>query len=277
MSLQKPFQSMVRRPLQTAAILLVCLAAAAQAQEPAQDPAEVSELAPAAGTGQAGSTERVRVVEPYVEMHRRPHRYFPVFSVIKRGQSITIDSSQGDWVEVRADNGERGWVLRQDLDATLTAAGIGKSTRDRLLEDYLHERLTVGTGFGMLAHETRFEFWSRVRVNEIFSVEGSVSQSLGQFAGAGLWHVDLMAEPWPAQSFSPYLGLGLGQLRDYADQRLIALPKTTAAQVNLRAGVGYRLGEHYALRLEGGYYGTLHDDHSIGNFSSFMASLSYSF
>jgi uncharacterized protein YgiM (DUF1202 family) len=242
-------------------------------------PAEVRELTPlpVANAGPGGSVERLQVVEAYAEMHRRPHRYFPVFSVVRRGQSITIESSQGDWVEVRTDNGERGWVLRQDLDASFTAAGIGKSRRDQLLDDYWHDRLTVGTGIGRLATETRFEFWSRVRLTENFSIEGSVSQALGQFAGSGMWQLDVIAEPWPAQAFSPYLGLGFGQLRDYADQRAIALPKTTASQLNLRAGVGYRLGEHYALRLEAGYYNPLRAERTIGSFSSFMASLSYSF
>jgi len=294
-------------PLALSAFAVVVMACAS-APTHAQSTSTTESAVAVSGTDTNERAERVQVVVPYVELHLRPHRYFPVFFVVKRDEWLTIIDSQGDFLLIRGPNGQEGWVLREELESSLRAAGVGKSWRDQFLDDYVNKRLTLGAGIGRFSTESRGQVWAGYAIGDNLSLEGSLNQMYGRFAGAGMWQLDVVAFPWSRGEFAPYAGVGVGQLKDYSDHRAsfvrkkdgtyISVPKATAYQLNLRAGLDYKLGQHYGVRVEGAYYAAVHvghsaptfdslvtggsdyppsSDHRVGNFSSLMASFSYSF
>src|SRR5687768_6674878 len=92
--------------------------------------------------------ERVQIADPYLEMHTGPGRGYPVFFVVERSDWVNILSRHADWFKVRTDGGKEGWVARAQLELTLTAAGVGKTFRDILVDDYLRRRLEMGLAWG---------------------------------------------------------------------------------------------------------------------------------
>jgi hypothetical protein len=245
-----------------------------------------------------GDTERVLVQVPYVELHIGPHRYYPVFFVAKQDEWITVLFSRGDFLRVRTANGQEGWVLREELESSLRAAGIDKNWRDKLMDEYITNRFTLGYGIGRLSTETRFQFWGAYQLDQNWAIEASLNKMLGRFDGTTMWQVDLVATPWPEWTVVPYAAAGVGQLRDLAQNQDGSKPTASAYEVNLRTGVSYKIGRHYGARLEGAYYQAVHvghaapsfdsllngapnrpapSDHRTNHFGSIMASLSYSF
>lgn len=243
--------------------------------------------------------ERIRVAVPYVEMHLGPHRYFPVTFVAKQDEPLVVLYSQQEWFKVRTLNGQEGWVLRDELKSSLAAAGIARTWHEVLLDDYLIKRLTLGVGYGRRSSESRGQFWADYRLGQSLSVEGSVNQVAGRFDGSSMLQLDVVTTLWPDETFSPYSSLGFTQIRNYADHQYSFIrPKTSGYFMNVRGGVGYRIGQHYGVRLDGTYYQRIRINHSapsfdsnltgnsstaspynnrLGNFVSIMLSLSYSF
>ena len=58
----------------------------------------------------ADAPERLRVADPYLELHTGPGRGFPVFFVVARDEWVEVQMRSTDWYKVRADNGKEGWV-----------------------------------------------------------------------------------------------------------------------------------------------------------------------
>jgi hypothetical protein len=271
-----PTSSMRWFGLQVGAVALVMQAAGVAAQESA--PAVSGPLAPLpVAPSELGSVELIEVLEPYAELHMGPHRYFPVFFVAKRGDRITVIGSQGNFLRVRMATGEIGWVPRSELESSLSAAGVGKNTRDALIDRYLKGRLLIGSSIGRLTTETMYDAWARYRITDLLSIQGAIGYQMGDYDGSGFWHVDGIAEPWPTATFSPFVGLGLGQLRDFPQHRSSQLPTTTAFLANVRAGVIYRFGEQFGVRLEAAQYGTIQTDRPIRSLYSISVGMAYAF
>ncbi len=65
---------------------------------------------------------QVQVAEPYLELSTGPGRGYPVFHVVDRGELVEVLKRKTDWFKVRTGKGKEGWVRREDMELTLTAA-----------------------------------------------------------------------------------------------------------------------------------------------------------
>ena len=99
------------------------------------------------------------------------------------------------------------------METTLTQAGLRKTFRDVLLDDYLHRRVEMGMAAGRFKNEPVLKLWTAYRLSETLSVEATVGQVQGVFAGTDFWHLGVNAEPWSDKRLSPFIGIGLGKFR----------------------------------------------------------------
>ena len=128
----------------------------------------------AADADATSTTERLQIADPYIELRTGPGRGFPVFFVAARSEFIEVELRHTDWFKVRTDGGKIGWVSRQQLQTTLTAAGGTKTFRDTLLDDYLSRRVQLGAAWGRFKSEPMLKLWTSYRVSETLSVFGKV-------------------------------------------------------------------------------------------------------
>ena len=106
------------------------------------------------------AADRLQITDPYIELHTGPGRGFPVFFVALRGDWIGIDLRYTDWYKVHTEDGKIGWVHRNQLLTTLTAAGEKKSFRDILVDDYLNRRIQVGAAWGRFNSDPMLKVWT---------------------------------------------------------------------------------------------------------------------
>lgn len=247
--------SITRMATATAVLCLTALGwGAAQA---ADEPAAVA--APAA----KASTERLEVTDPYIELHTGPGRGFPVTQVVMRHEWIEIELRHTDWYRVRTEKGQVGWVVRQQLENTLTASGVPKSFRDIVLDDFLNRRVQMGAGWGRFQGEPSLKAWSSYRMAETLSLELTLGQVQGTYAGTDYWHIDLVSEPWSDQRWSPFASIGVGRFKNQPNASLVSATTTNSKLTHAALGLNYHVTDRFILRADYGLHTVyLSDQHT---------------
>jgi len=202
----------------------------------------------------AQAQEKLQITDPYVELRTGPGRGYPIDHVAERDEWIEVLLRRTDWYKVRTASGHEGWVNRDQLLTTLTEANATKTFRDVLLEDYLHRRLEFGAGWGVFDGEPMVKLWSAWRFADALSIEATIGQVQGTFAGTELWHVNINVEPWSDRRLSPYFGVGLGRFHNFPNLSLVNAVETAANLANAALGVRWYIGDRFVAKLDYSIY-----------------------
>ena len=221
--------------------------------------------------------ERLQVTDPYLELRTGPGRGYPIFFVAERDEWIEIELRHTDWYRVRTAGGKEGWVTRQQLETTLTEAGGKRTFRDLVLDDYLRRRVEFGAAWGHFKTEPMLKVWTGYKLSESLNVEATVGQVQGVFSGTDFWHIDLGAEPWSDQRFSPFFGVGFGKFRNIPNATLVGAVTTNSKLGNAVVGVRYHVGDRLVLRADYSIYTAFVSDSRSTEYRAITAGLSFFF
>ena len=225
----------------------------------------------------ADAPERLRVADPYLELHTGPGRGFPVFFVVARDEWIEIQLRSTDWYKVRTDGGKEGWVNRSQLQNTFTEAGVQKTFRDVALDDYLARRLQMGAAWGEFKKEPMLKLWTSYRLSETLHIEGTIGQVQGTFSGTEFWHVSVLAEPWSDKRLSPFAGIGVGKFKNIPNESLVGAIVTNANLANVVLGARWYLTDRFVARLDYSFYTAFVADTQTTDYRAITAGLSFFF
>jgi hypothetical protein len=222
-------------------------------------------------------SELVQIADPYIELRTGPGRGYPIFFVAPRSEWIEIELRHTDWFRVRTEDDKVGWVSRQQLETTLTAAGGTKTFRDVLLDDYLTRRVQLGAAWGHFQSEPMLKIWTNYRLSDTLSLEATFGQVQGVFSGTNLWHLDLMVEPWSDKRLSPFFAVGLGKFKNFPNLSLVGATTTDAKLGAARVGVRYYLTERFVLSADYALYTAFLNDQRSAEYRAWTAGLSFFF
>lgn len=225
----------------------------------------------------ADEPERLRVADPYLELHTGPGRGFPVFFVVARDEWVQVELRSTDWFKVRTDGGKEGWVHRSQLASTFTTAGVQKSFRDVALDDYLARRLQMGAAWGKFKKEPMLKLWTSYRLSETLHVEGTIGQVQGTFSGTDIWHVNLLAEPLSDVRLSPFFAIGVGKFKNLPNPTLVGALPTNANLSNASVGVRYHLTDRFIARADYSLYTAFVGDTRTGEYRAWTLGLAFFF
>lgn len=267
--------------LRALACAIVCgaaLSAAAQVAPPAPvGAASAAVPGAAAGSGQDEDGERLQVKDAYLELHTGPGRGYPVFFVVERHQWVTVQRRRTDWYRVRAQGGQVGWVQRLQLQATLTEAGVTKTLREHVLDDFLARRMEFGAAWGLFKSEPMLKLWTGYRLADTLGAELSAGQVQGLFSGSDFWALSLTSEPWSDRRFSPFLSVGLGKLRNVPNSSLVNAATSNAKLAHATLGLRWHLGERFVARIDASLYTAFVADNRSQEYRAFTAGIGFFF
>jgi len=221
--------------------------------------------------------ERVQVTDPFIELHTFPGRGYPIFYVAGRGEWVSIELRHTDWYKVRTATGKEGWVTRAQLQTTLAENGLAAPFGDIAFDDYLARRWELGAGYGRFHQEPMIKFWLSYRLSDTLSFESTLGQVQGVFSGTTLWHVNLQAEPWSDQRFSPFAGIGIGRFDNIPNQSLVNFQPTNARLADAIVGARYHLTDRFMVRVDYAIYTAFVSEQRSLEYRAATAGLSFFF
>lgn len=194
--------------------------------------------------------QRVKVADPFIEIHTGPGRGYPVFYVVDRGEWISILTRKTQWFKVRTGDAREGWVHLQQLEKTLTPSGEQKQFRRIRAEDYARRRWETGFLAGDLEGASQVSIYAGYTFTPNISAEFAVSQADGNFSTNWLATGSVIGHPFPQWNVSPFVALGYGMIK--TDPRVTLVEASDRSDAVVHAGFGVRsyLTRQFFLRLE---------------------------
>jgi hypothetical protein len=192
---------------------------------------------------------QLTVHDPYLDLHTGPGAGYPITQSIERGAEIEIHHRHTDWYKVRTSVAS-GWVHRDQLQATLAAAGVDQGTRAALLDRHVEGRLRAGLSAGVFDQDPIVSFWGGYRFDALWSAELSIAQASGDYSSTRLYRLEAVAQPWPEQRFPLHLLAGLGRAENLPRGTLVESDKESTWVVNAGLGVSKQLEPRFALRAD---------------------------
>lgn len=221
--------------------------------------------------------QRVQVIDPYIELRTGPGRGFPIFYVGEQGEWLQLLVRKTDWFKVRLEKGKEGWVNRTQLENTLTEAGVKKTFRDVLVDDYFSRRLEFGIATGTIEGDTLLGLRLGYKFADTLSMEFAYSQVQGVFAGSKLYHFNLQSQPYPQWRLAPFFTIGVGRFNNIPKTTLVSAITTDSVAANAGVGLRYYITRRFMARADLTNYIVFIGDNRTDSYKAFTAGFSFFF
>jgi hypothetical protein len=208
------------------------------------------------------SPVRVKVADPFIELHSGPNTSFPVYDVVERGETIEILRRRTGWFEIRATKNRQGWVKKDQLQATLAAAGIQPTRRDRVVDKYLDKKLRFDAAGGVFDDEAIVTIRGGYRTSDHVTVEVSVSNVSGIYADSNLFQANVLIDLQVLNSIRPYFLFGTSYFTNVPETQsstdtVVTTERNDEVMANFGVGVQYFFTQRFLFRAEVEQHSTL--------------------
>ena len=197
---------------------------------------------------------RVRVADPFIELHTGPGSGYPIFYVVDRGTEVRILRRKTDWFRIETDDGKSGWASRDQMQRTLLPSGEELTITDNTEDDFVSRRWVVGFTGGEFESAPVFTVFSAYSFTENLTGEVHYGQSVGDASSATFWKANLVMQPLPDLKYSPYMTLGIGKIEVTPSTTLIVPEDDTNTMAQFGLGFQRYVSRSFLLRFEANEY-----------------------
>lgn len=226
-------------------LLLVACARQAHAQSLSEDPV----LAPEKAIVEP-EYYRVRIADPFIELHTGPGSGYPIYHVIDRGVEVDVIRRKTDWFKIRTDDGKTGWASRDQMRQTLLPTGEPFKVVELDQDDFAARRWVIGVTGGEFESAPVFTVFTAYSFTENLAAELHFGQSVGRKSSSTFLKTNLVMQPLPDLKYSPYLTLGMGEIEVDPSATLIAPVEESNTFAQFGVGIQRYISRSFLFRLE---------------------------
>lgn len=192
----------------------------------------------------------LKVIDPYIELHTGPGRGYPIFYVAERGEKIQVLYRRTDWFKVRTKDKKEGWVSATQLQMTLEPSGKRTVVKEFGKQAFRERVWEYGALVGNFGGASVISFYASYHFTENISTEISVSQDVGSSSSSAFLGLNLVEEPFPEWTISPYFSVGTGVIGTTPKTTLVASQDHNNQYANYALGARMHLTKRFLLRME---------------------------
>jgi hypothetical protein len=197
---------------------------------------------------------RVQVMAPYIEMHTGPGSVYPIQYVAERDEWVEILKRRTDWFKIASQRGREGWVHVSEMRRTRLEDGTPLQLASYSKGDFRARKWEFSFFGGDMEGAALLGLSGGYSFNENLSTEVSFSQALGDYSSEYLLDVNLLSQPFPEWTFSPYFTLGGGVIRTKPNSTLVQAEDRTDTTAHVGAGLNVYMTRRFFVRGEFRHY-----------------------
>ena len=197
---------------------------------------------------------RVKIADPFIELHTGPGSGYPIYYVVDRGTEVKVLRRKTDWYRIETDDGKSGWASREQMKQTLTPSGEQFRVIEYDQGDFTQRQWVLGVTGGEFEAAPVFTVFTAHSFTENLAAEIHFGQSVGSLSSSTFVKTNLIMQPLPELTYSPYLTLGLGKIKVDSSATLIAQAdeENNFSQVGL--GIQRFVSRNFLFRFEANEY-----------------------
>ncbi len=231
----------------------------------------------AAEASDSEQLQSVTISDAYIELHTGPGSGYPIFYVEERGKKIKIIKRKTDWFKVTTDSKKTGWVNREQLERTLTDAGVKKTFKDILIDDYLKSRLEFGIAGGLFESEQSFTLRVGYKMTPNITFELAYTKIAGRFSSSTLYQGNFHLLLYPDDRLTPFMYIGYGKFENVPATSLVSAKNSNLDMGNAGIGIKFYLSDRFYFRADASTYVVLVGDNRSDEYSHYNAGFSFFF
>ena len=193
---------------------------------------------------------RVRIADPFIELHTGPGGGYPIFYVVDRGTEVEVIRRKTDWFKIRTADGKTGWASRDQMRETLLPSGEQFTVIEIGQEDFTERRWVVGMTGGEFESAPVFTLFTAYSFTDNLAAELHFGQSIGRKSSSTFLKTNLVMQPLPDLKYSPYFTLGFGKIEVDPSATLISTEEDRNDFAQVGFGVQRHISRSFLLRLE---------------------------
>ncbi|MCU7848669.1 MAG: outer membrane beta-barrel protein [Candidatus Thiodiazotropha sp. (ex Lucinoma kastoroae)] len=187
-------------------------------------------------------------------MHTGPGSSYPIDFVVERGEWVEIRKRRTDWFQVHTRRGRLGWVIIDQMRRTRTEDGEPLRLVSYTQDDFRARRWEFSFYGGEMEGAALLGLYGGYSFNENLSTEISFSQALGDFSSEYLIDINLLSQPFPEWTYSPFFTLGSGIIRTQPNATLVQTEDRTDSTAHIGVGLRVYLTRRFFMRGEFRHY-----------------------
>ncbi len=193
---------------------------------------------------------QVKIADPFINLHTGPGTAYPIFYVIDRGEKVSIEKRRTNWFQIRSEDGKIGWASRNEMQLTLLPGGELFNSPDANSSDFIQRNWAYGVTGGEFEKAPVVSIFSAYSFTENLATELTYSQSSASFSSSSSIVANLMMQPFPNWTVSPFFTLGVGNIKVKSGATLISANRSESTLSQVGIGLYYYLNRRFVLRFE---------------------------
>ena len=226
-------------------LLLVMMSQVSLAQSTEQDESSEVEV-----PSLDDSYYRVTVADPFIEMHSGPSAGYPIFHIVERGTEVSIVRRKTNWFKIETSDGKTGWVSRDQMRQTLQPSGEPFKVLESDESNFAQRKWVLGVTGGEFESAPVFTLFTGYSFTENMAAEVHFGQSVGSVSSSTFFKGNLVMQPLPDLTYSPYMTLGIGRIKVSPSSSLIAAEDDTNTFAQFGLGVQRFVSRNFLIRFE---------------------------
>ena len=194
--------------------------------------------------------QKVKVVEPYLELRTGPASGFPIVHVSEQGEWLSLLKRKTDWMKVRDEKGREGWVAIEDLLLTHDVTGKAVAITEPRFDDFRTRRWEAGLQMGEFDTTAVNSGYLGYWMTQNLSAELTLSQVLGNSSEIQMASLSLLHQPFPSWRYSPFFSLGGGQIEIKPKATLVSVENSSNTMAHVGIGMRCYVSDRFFVRLD---------------------------
>lgn len=195
---------------------------------------------------------KLKVIDPFLELHTGPGRGYPIFHVVEQDEMVSVLRRRTNWYYVQDNRQRQGWVKQEGLARTLAPTGLPAALPETQHGDFLAQQGRVGFSFGQQGSAETASFTAGFRLLSWAGLEAEYGQIFGKFIDGEMYSGSIIVEPIKSWTFTPFISKGYGRQNwQVKEKQQVGTNQELDTEFEFTGlGINYYIGYSFVVRAE---------------------------